>query len=66
MGAFIDDQPLHLVEHGRVRGIIIGAEGAPGAITRMGGAWLSMVRACTGLVWVRRTSEPSSPECPAI
>ena len=52
MRRLVDHQPFDLMEH-RCGSGRIGAEGAPGAMMRIGGCMVSIERICTGEVWVR-------------
>lgn len=50
----INDQAFHLMEHWGVGLIVVVTIHAAGAIMRIGGCWLAMVRICTPEVCVRR------------
>jgi len=53
MRVLVDHEAFDLVELRRVGRIRIDAIGAPGQTMRIGGLSVSMVRTCTGEVWVR-------------
>ncbi len=62
IGGLVDHQPLDLMKHRRMGLVGIAAIGPAGQITRMGGFWASMVRTCTGEVWVRSSlRSPAHP-----
>ena len=53
MRALIDDQAFDLMKHRRVGLVGVAAVGAARMMIRIGGFCDSMVRTCTGEVWVR-------------
>jgi hypothetical protein len=61
MGALVDDEALDLVEHRRVGLVVVAAEDAARRDDADRRLLSTMVRICTGLVWVRSSiREPSA------